>query len=83
VSFKTGCDTYPKRTLCAESGYGGTIFASIWSHRLTPPSVDRTRLERRKALPIWRAQCQRALSMKSAIAKLAVFIDADSRFDLR
>jgi hypothetical protein len=20
VSFKTGCDTYPKRTLCAETG---------------------------------------------------------------
>jgi hypothetical protein len=29
------------------------------------------------------SQCQRALSMKSAIAKLAVFIGADSRFDLR
>jgi hypothetical protein len=29
------------------------------------------------------SQCQRAHSMKSAIAKLAVFIGADSRFDLR
>jgi hypothetical protein len=29
------------------------------------------------------SQCQRAHGMKSAIAKLAVFIGADSRFDLR
>jgi len=29
------------------------------------------------------SQCKRAHSMKSAIAKLAVFIGADSRFDLR
>ena len=29
------------------------------------------------------SQCQRARGMKSALAKLAVFIGADSRFDLR